>query len=66
MKEITHMTTLFVTLHPGAIEWAQRQSLEVDKTIPHLDVEQVQPEDSVIGILPVNLVADVCRRGGCF
>lgn len=58
------MTTWFVTRHPGAIEWAQRQGLVVDRQIAHLDPEQIAPGDTVIGILPVNLVARVCARGG--
>lgn len=54
------MTTFFVSRHPGAIEWAQRQNLVVDRIVPHLDPAQVQPGDTVIGSLPVNLAAQVC------
>ena len=54
------MTTFFVSRHPGAIEWAQRQNLVVDRVVPHLDPAQVQPGDTVIGSLPVNLAAQVC------
>lgn len=57
------MTTFFITRHPGAIEWATRQGLKVDKHLPHLDPAEVQPGDIVIGILPVNLAAEVCERG---
>lgn len=60
------MTTWFVTRHPGAIEWAARQGLAVDRQIAHLDTEVVQSGDIVIGILPVNLAAEVCARGGRF
>jgi len=58
--------TYFVTRHPGAIEWAARRGLEVDRQLDHLDVETIQPGDEVIGILPVNLAAEVCARGGRF
>ena len=57
------MTTWFVTRHPGAIEWAQRRGLPVDRLIEHLDPDHIAPGDTVIGILPVNLVARVCERG---
>lgn len=58
------MTTFFVTRHPGAILWAQRQGLAVDRQLAHLDPEQIAPGDTVIGVLPVNLAARVCARGG--
>lgn len=58
------MTTFFVTRHPGAIEWAQRHGLAVDRQLAHLDPEQIAPGDTVIGVLPVNLAARVCARGG--
>lgn len=57
------MSTWFVTRHPGAIEWAERQGLHVDHQITHLDVGEVGAGDTVIGILPVNLAAQVCERG---
>lgn len=60
------MTTWFVTRHPGAIEWAARQGLKVDRLLDHLDPADIRPGDSVIGILPVNLAAEVCARGGRF
>lgn len=58
------MSTWFITRHPGAIAWAMRQGLAVDRQLPHLDPEQIAPGDTVIGTLPVNLVARVCARGG--
>lgn len=58
------MTTWFVTRHPGAVAWAQRRGLAVDRQLAHLDPEQIAPGDTVIGTLPVNLVARVCARGG--
>lgn len=60
------MTTYFVTRHPGAIEWARRQNLTVDQQIDHLDLNVIAPGDTVIGVLPINLAAEVCQRGAQF
>jgi CRISPR-associated protein Csx16 len=60
------MTTYLITRHPGAIEWAERQGVRVDKLIVHLDPELIQAGDVVIGTLPVQLAAAVCARGGRF
>lgn len=58
------MTTLLVTRHPGAVEWAARQGLTVVRQIAHLEPDDVQPGDLVIGTLPMHLAALVCERGG--
>lgn len=60
------MTTYFVSRHPGAIEWAARQHFHVDRVVPHLDLTLVQPGDTVIGSLPVNLAAQVCAAGAAY
>ncbi len=54
--------SLFVTRHPGAVEWARRQGLEAE-VVPHLNPAEIRPGDTVIGTLPVHLVAEICRRG---
>jgi CRISPR-associated protein Csx16 len=59
----TKSTTWFVSRHPGAIEWAKRHQLCVDQWAPHLTLHLVQPGDTVIGSLPVNLAAQVCALG---
>jgi CRISPR-associated protein Csx16 len=58
------MTTWFVTRHPGAVEWAARQGIQVDRQLSHLDPMEVQAGDMVIGNLPMHLAAEVCARGG--
>jgi CRISPR-associated protein Csx16 len=60
------MTTWFVSRHPGAVEWAAQQGLQVDKLVAHLDITLIQQNDVVIGTLPVNLAAEVCARGADF
>jgi putative CRISPR-associated protein (TIGR02620 family) len=54
----------FVTRHPGAAAWAQEQCLVVESVQANFDVNVIQPGDVVIGTLPVQLVAEVNRRGG--
>ena len=56
------MTTYFVSRHPGALDWAAEEGIQVDQVIDHLDLAVVSPGDTVIGSLPVNLAADVCAR----
>jgi CRISPR-associated protein Csx16 len=56
------MTTWFVTRHPGAVEWAQRRGLQIDRYVAHLDPADIAPGDTIIGILPVHLVAQLCAR----
>ena len=57
------MTTWFVSRHPGALAWVQRQGLPVDRWVPHLTPDDIRPGDTVAGTLPVQLAAEVCARG---
>ncbi|MBK1673193.1 CRISPR-associated protein Csx16 [Ectothiorhodospira shaposhnikovii] len=56
--------TYFISRHPGAVAWAARRGIPVDRTLDHLEIDLVHPGDTVIGTLPINLVARVCERGG--
>jgi len=57
------MTIWFVSRHPGAVEWVKTQGVCVDRWVSHLSLNDVASGDTVIGILPINMVAVVCSRG---
>jgi CRISPR-associated protein Csx16 len=59
------MTTLFVTRHPGAIEWAARRGIGA-RLVAHLDPAIVQPGDIIMGTLPLHVAAEACARGARF
>jgi CRISPR-associated protein Csx16 len=55
----------FVTRHQGAVKWGVRHGLRARKVaMDHFDPLAVRPGDVVIGTLPIQLVAEVNRRGG--
>lgn len=66
------MAIYFVSRHPGAHQWlddlmdAGTLPRTKVKMLDSLDVSLVQPGDTVMGTLPVGLVAQVCARGARF
>ena len=58
--------TWFVSRHAGAIEWARCQGLAIERWVAHLDTTAIGAGDLVIGTLPVNLAAEVCKRGASY
>ena len=59
-------TTWFVTRHAGALEWLRQEHEELAqgaRHVAHFDVDAIEAGDVVIGVLPVNLIADVIDRG---
>ncbi len=56
------MTTYFVSRHPSAIDWSNRQGIRVDQQLDHLDIGRINSGDVVIGSLPVNLACEVCAK----
>lgn len=60
------MKTIFVTRHKGARDWAKLNNLLIDRWETHLDPNVVSPGDTVIGVLPITLAAEVCRIGAHF
>ncbi|MFK0571210.1 CRISPR-associated protein Csx16 [Endozoicomonas sp.] len=57
------MTVFFITRHPGALDWLNRQEFPVDIILSHLDLSVIKHGDVVIGLLPVHLAAAVCSSG---
>jgi len=57
------VTVWFVSRHRGAVEWARRQGLAVDRLVDHLDPARVEAGDVVVGTLPIHLAAEVCDKG---
>lgn len=60
------MTRWFISRHTGAIEWVKRRPLSIDRFVSHLDLAEVRPGDQILGTLPVELAAEVCRLGARF
>ncbi|WP_290652123.1 CRISPR-associated protein Csx16 [Aquisalimonas sp.] len=57
------MSTWLVTRHPGALQWLRRHGYRDARHVSHLDIELVAKGDTVIGTLPVWMVAAVTQRG---
>lgn len=57
------MTVWFVSRHPGAVFWAKRRQLHVDRWVSHLLPDEVKEGDIVIGTLPMGIAAEVCQKG---
>lgn len=57
------MTVWFVSRHPGAIDWARQQGLQIDRWVTHLDTGAPEPGDTIIGSLPAGTAAELCARG---
>ena len=51
--------TYLVSRRQAAIDWIKKQ-VEVDKVISHLDIASIEPNDTVIGTLPIHVAAQVC------
>ncbi len=60
------MATLLISRHPGVAAWVHRQGYRVDREIEHLEPDAIRQGDVVIGILPFQMAAEVCRRGARF
>ena len=63
----TQLPVIIVTRHPGATEWIRKQpgfsGAEIS-AVPHLS--KIAPNTHYVGVLPVGLVAQICKSGGRF
>ncbi len=61
------MSHWFISRHPGAKEWVEKQNIVIDYFIDHLEsIELIQKDDHVYGTLPVNLAYAVCQKGAAY
>lgn len=60
--------TVAVTRHAGAQEWLKRHGIDAEVQVHFTaeDMESVDADTTVIGVLPPTMVADVNARGGNF
>lgn len=58
------MTTYLVSRHTGAVEWMHYTGHAYDIHLTHLDnFENLKAGDTIIGSLPINIVADINELG---
>jgi len=57
------MANWLVTRHSGAKDWLINQGFSTDRLVSHLATSEVMSGDTVIGTLPINLVAELCAKG---
>lgn len=55
--------TYLISRHYGAIQWMHINGIAFDCHREHLNPHEIDPGDTVIGTLPINLAAEVCERG---
>lgn len=52
-----------VTRHPGALAWLHSEGVRPHRVVPHLRAEDLAGGDTVVGILPLGLAAELHERG---
>jgi len=60
------MTTYLVSRHPASIQWIEQQGIHIDQFLNHFTqehLEQLQSKDTVVGILPIQIVAQINQKG---
>lgn len=57
------MAVYFISRHLGAVDWAKQNHIHFDLHLTHLtNIEILQPNDTVIGTLPMNIVAMLTHK----
>ncbi|MBR1374612.1 MAG: CRISPR-associated protein Csx16 [Cardiobacteriaceae bacterium] len=59
----------FICRHQGTIDWVKsRKNIKIDVFLDHLDFRETEicAEDTVIGILPIDIAAQICEKGAKF
>lgn len=54
--------TFIVTRHQGAVDWLKQQGIIVQQHVTHLNLAILKPNDTVIGSLPVQMVAQLTAK----
>lgn len=58
------MSIYLVSRHQGAVDWMNHMGHHYDEHLTHLaDYEALTAGDTIIGSLPINIVADLNARG---
>ncbi|RVT47822.1 CRISPR-associated protein Csx16 [Rheinheimera sediminis] len=57
------MAIWLVSRHSGATAWIEQQGIAIDHKVSHLDADAVQSGDTVVGTLPIHMVAALNERG---
>lgn len=62
------MSNIFITRHKGAQEWLKLQNIDAE-LIEHFTTATlltIKAGDKVMGILPVDIIAQICNQGAQF
>lgn len=58
------MATYFISRHPAALAWVNKQNIKIDHWLEHLlDLSLFVSGDVVLGTLPIQLVAALNQKG---
>ena len=58
------MSVYLVSRHKGAVDWMDHMGHRYDAHLTHLtDYKALSAGDTIVGSLPINIVADLCELG---
>ena len=64
LKKSAQQKVYFINRHPGSIAWAKKQALPIDCFLEHMeDINIFEAGDTVIGSLPVHIIAELNNNG---